>query len=235
MTADYSYESVLREVLDARAADIHTAIPARVLSYDAAKQTVSVQPVVKDVYHVSDGTLQTRSYPTIPSVPVAFIRGGGYFFTVPIEEGDTGMLIFNELPIDRWRSTGQESHPVDARRHGLKGAVFFPCVRPRAQALTETGVDDHMVLGKEGGCQVHVKPDEVNLDGGPSATAIAIAQLVQAEFAAVKAALVAALAIGNAVPSGPATGALIQAAALTTFSNAYTPSTALGAQKVKAT
>jgi Phage protein Gp138 N-terminal domain len=226
---------VIREALDARAAEIHTAIPAKVVNYDASKQTADVQPMVKDLYHDESGGILVRSFPVLPSVPVAFLRGGGYFMTVPLNTGDTGMLIFSELPIDRWRSSGQESHPVNARRHGVGNAVFYPGVRPRAQALTETGMSDHMVLGKEGGCQVHVKPNEVNLDGGPSAQAVAIAQLVQTEFAALKAALMQALGVSSAVPSGPATGALLQAAALSTFASAYTPSTALGAQKVKAT
>lgn len=229
MSTTYDIETVLREVLDARAADIHTALPGKVVSYDASKQVADIQPLVKDVYHAESGALLTRSFPVLPSVPVAFLRGGGYFLSVPLAAGDTGMLVFSELPIDRWRSTGQESHPVDARRHGVGNAVFYPGVRPRAQALTEAGVSDHMVLGKEGGCQVHVKPNEVNLDGGPSATAVAIAQLVQAEFAALKTALLAAF---TAVGVGAAANGTTAAANL---SAGYTPSTALGAQKVKAT
>lgn len=234
MSTTYDLETVLREAMDARVADMHTAIPGKVISYDADKQIVSVQPMVKDFHHTEAGAMVLRSFPVVQA-PVAFLRGSGYFMTVPLAAGDTGMLIFSELPIDRWRSTGQESHPVNARRHGVGNAVFYPGISPRAKALTETGVSDHMVLGKEGGCQIHVKPTEVNLDGGPSATSIAIAQLVQAEFAALKVALQAALGVASAVPSGPATGALLQATALSTFSSAYTPSTALGAQKVKAT
>ena len=222
-------ENVMRMILDARAADIHTALPGKVVNYDASKQVADIQPLVKDVYHSTSGALLTRSFPLLPSVPVAFTRAGGYFVSMPLEAGDTGMLIFSELPIDRWRSTGQESHPVDARRHGVNNAVFFPGVRPRAQALAEDGVADHMVLGKEGGCQVHVKPDEVNLDGGLSATAIAIAQLVQTEFATLKAALLTAF---NAIGASTAANGALGAASL---SSGYTPSTTLGAQKVKAT
>lgn len=228
MSTTYDLETVLREAIDARAAEVHTAIPAKVISYDAAKQVADVQPMVKDFYHSVEGALIPRSFPTLPSVPVAFLRGSGYFMTVPLAAGDTGMLIFSELPIDRWRSTGQESHPVNARRHGVGNAVFYPGITPRAKALTETGVSDHMVLGKEGGCQIHVKPAEVNLDGGSSATAVAIAQLVQTEFLALKTALLTAF---NAIGASTAAQGALGAASL---ASGYTPSTALGAQKVKA-
>ena len=221
-------ETVLREVIDARAAEIHTAIPARVIAYDAAKQVADVQPMVKDFYHSVDGAMIPRSFPTLPSVPVAFLRGSGYFLSVPLAAGDTGMVVFCELPIDRWRSTGQESHPVNARRHGVGNAVFYPGLSPRAKALASPAVGQHMVLGKEDGCQVHISTNEVNLDGGPSAQAVAIAQLVQAEFAVLKTALIAAFnAVGASTAANGALGA-------TSLSSGYTPSTALGAQKVKA-
>ena len=46
MSTTYDTESILREVLDARAADIHTALPGKVVSYDAA---VAKSAVPKDV------------------------------------------------------------------------------------------------------------------------------------------------------------------------------------------
>lgn len=179
-------ETILREIIDARAAEIHTALPAKVISYDAAKQTVDVQPMVKDVYHSVDGALLTRSFPVLPSVPVAFIRGGGYFLSVPLAAGDTGMLIFSELPIDRWRSTGQEAHPVNARRHGVGNAVFYPGVKPRAAALTDTGVSDHMVLGKEGGAQVHVESATVKLGDGTASDFVTLDSKLQTELTRIK-------------------------------------------------
>lgn len=229
MSTTYDLETVLREIMDARVAEVHTALPAKVVRYDAAKQVADLQPMVKDVYHDEAGGLLTRSFPVLPSVPVAFLRGSGYFMTVPLAAGDTGMLICSELPIDRWRSTGQEAHPVNARRHGVGNAVFYPGVAPRSKALTETGVSDHMVLGKEGSTQIHVSPTEVNLDGGPSAQAVAIAQLVQTEFAALKTALLSAF---NAIGASTAANGALGAASL---SAGYIPSVALGAQKVKAT
>lgn len=236
---DDSTVTVFREILDARAAEIHTALPAKVLTYDAAKQIASVQPMVQDVFYDTAGNLKTRSFPVL-SVPVAFIRGGGYFVSVPLAAGDTGMLVFSELPIDRWRSSGQESHPVNARRHGVGNAVFYPGVRPRAQALNEDGVDDHLVLGKEGGAQVHVKADQVNLYEASAADFVALAAKVATELNRVKAdftTLKTAIATGlTSVGIGGAANGGTGATAFNSAASAVPSNPAsVAASKVKAT
>jgi len=238
MSLELTFENVVRAVLDARIADVHTALPAKVISYDATNQVADVQPLVKDVYEDAAGVLRTRSYPTIPSVPVAFLRGGGYFVSLPLSEGDTGMLIFCELPIDRWRSTGQESHPVNARRHGVGNAVFYPGVSPRAKALAEAGVDDHLVLGKEGGCQVHVTAALVNIAEESAADFVALAAKVateltriQTDLTALKSAVTAGFTAVTPTGGGPAALSAFNSAASAVPSS---PSS-VAATKVKAT
>lgn len=233
-----TFENVIRAVLDARQAEIHTALPAKVISYNVSKQTADVQPLVKDVYTAADGSQQVRSFPPISSVPVAFLRGGGYFLSVPLNEGDTGMLIFCELPIDRWRSTGQESHPVNARRHGVGNAVFYPGVAPIAQALGEAGVDDHLVIGKEGGCQVHVTDALVNIAEESAADFIALATKVateltriQTDLTTIKSAITAGFTAVTPTGGGPAALSAFNSAASAVPSS---PSS-VAATKVKAT
>lgn len=228
MSAGRTEASVLRKILDARAAEIHTAIPGQVVNYDASKQIADVQPMVKDYYYSADGALRTRSFPVLPSVPVQFPRGGGYFVSFPLSVGDTGMLIFSELPIDRWRSTGQEAHPVNARRHGAGNAVFYPGLTPRAKALTDDGVDANLIVGKEGGAQIHVSADMVNVGEKNAADFVALALKVQTEFATIKTALISAF---NAIGASTAANGALGAASL---SSGYTPGS-VAATKVKAT
>lgn len=237
---DQPFETVLREVLDARVAEIHTALPAQIVAYYADHQTADVQPMVKDAYYDTDGNLKVRSFPVLPSVPVAFLRGGGYFVALPLEKGDTGMLIFSELPLDRWRSSGQEAHPVNARRHGAGNAVFYPGVRPRAQKLDEDGVDTHLVLGKEGGAQVHVKDDEVHLYEENASDFVALAQKVATELTRIQTDLTTlktAIATGlTAVGAGLAANGATGASAFNGAASAVPSSpSSTAAEKVRAT
>jgi hypothetical protein len=246
VSSGLTFESVLAEILDARQSQIHTAIPAQIINYDSANQVVDVQPMILEPYHDSSGALRTRSYPVLPSVPVAFPRGGGFFISLPLVAGDTGMLIFSELPIDRWRSSGQESHPLTARRHGAGNAVFYPGIGPRAKALGETGIDANLALGKEGGVQVQLSATVVNLGEKSAVDFVALSTKVateltriQTDLTTLKAAIAAMLAPASCFPSGPAIGGLIGATALTAFNGASSavPSSpsSVAAVKVKAT
>jgi hypothetical protein len=217
----------MRQVLDARCADIHTALPAQIVNYDEDTQTAAVQPMVRDFYYDTEGTLRTRSLPVLPAV-VSFARGGGYFQSFPLASGDTGLLVFCELPIDRWRSSGQESHPVNARRHGVGSAVFFPGLSPRAKSLGETGMSSGMLMGKEGGAQILIDPTVVNLGDAAAADFVALGLLVKTEFATLKAALLTAF---NAIGASTAANGALGAASL---SSGYTPGD-VAASKVKAT
>lgn len=149
-------EDVLAEILDARSAEIRVALPGKVVRYDAVKQVADIQPQLKDAYVNDEGEVVARDFPVIPNVPVQFLRGGGFFVVVPIAAGDTGLLIFNDLPIDRWRASGQASHPGDIRRHSLTSAVFVPGLVPAAGALTEAQANADLVLGKAGGLTARV-------------------------------------------------------------------------------
>lgn len=223
---DVPFETVLREAIDARVAEVHTALPAQIVTYYADTQTADVQPMVKDVYYDTDGNLKVRSFPVLSSVPVAFLRGGGFFVSLPLAKGDTGMLIFSELPIDRWRSSGQEGHPVNARRHGAGNGVFYPGVRPRAQKLDEDGVDDHLVIGKEGGAQVHVKDSEIRAGSAGAIDPVALSSKVDAFIAALDALFRTTWVV---VPMDG--GAALKAAFAAAFP---TPPTSTGATKLKA-
>lgn len=137
MSRTPTFTEVIRAALDARAANVHTALPASVISYDSAAQTVNVQPLVKRVVQdFEEGLELVESLPQIPNVPVAFPRSGGDWITFPIAAGDTGLLVFCERSIDTWRATNRESDPGSVRMHNLSDAVFLPGLSATAAALT---------------------------------------------------------------------------------------------------
>ena len=109
--------------MDARAAQIRTAIPAEVYSYAHLTQIADVRPTVW-----TDG----EAPPIIPSVPVYWPRGNGAYLHMPLRAhsdkwlGTMGLLIACEADIGEWRRTGQEGPPADEARHHLQSAVFFP-------------------------------------------------------------------------------------------------------------
>jgi hypothetical protein len=139
--------------------DVRVALPARVVSYDRAKQRASVQPLVKDGYFDSSGVRQVASLPILTDVPVMFQGSGDYWQTFPLSPGDTVMLVFASSSIDRWKSSGGEVDPADDRHHSLGDAVVWAGVRDFA----------HPIAGVPDAAMVINVPTELRL-GAPDAS-----------------------------------------------------------------
>jgi hypothetical protein len=206
--------------MDARIANVHTALPAQVMAYNAGAQTVDVQPQVMRVVQDPDeldahgNALELiESLPQIPGVPIAFPRSGDNWITFPITPGDTGLLIFAERSIDTWRANGRESDPGSLRMHNLSDAIYIPGVAPTSAALVTSATA--MVLNAA----------EIDLGGVAPPSFVALATAVTNALQTLKD------AISNAVPVPNDGGAALQASIVTALS-AWPPSVA--ATKVKA-
>lgn len=157
-----SLAEVVRVAIRASLADVHTAIPARVVKYDVTRQMVSVQPVIKVAHITEDDKRAVESLPQIVNVPVQFPSGGGYRITFPMKEGDTGLVLFSEASLDIWLSKGGDVDPADDRRFSLADAVFVPGVRDFAHAL-KSAADDRMTMGKDDGLQIHIDGSKIKI------------------------------------------------------------------------
>ncbi|MDE9565886.1 baseplate protein [Xenorhabdus bovienii] len=107
--------------------DIHTALPARVVSFNG--HTATIELLITQT--LSNGSV--IELPPLVDVPVQFPRAGGFCFTVPVSAGDEGLAIFSERCIDGWYATGNKSVPLDARLHDYSDASFIPgiCSQPK--------------------------------------------------------------------------------------------------------
>jgi len=146
---------------DAMTENIYTAMPARVTTYDPETNTITAQPVMKRAIFTKEDEVVYEELPPIPNVPVGFYRMGGYIMTFPIYEGDTVLLVFSQVSTSEWRSTGQDSEPLDTRRHGISDPVAIPIVWPDTNPLPSEDLDNRakgLVLGREGGkAQIHCR------------------------------------------------------------------------------
>jgi Phage protein Gp138 N-terminal domain len=177
-------------------ADLHVALPGQVVSYDASKQVADVKPMVQRVAREQDDDRAVDPLPVIPAVPVAFARGGGYFMTLPLASGDTGLLVFCERDLSPWRATGQDSDPLDEGVHTLAGAVFYPGLHTEARALPTP--PSHLVLGKEsGGPELHVGSSTVDVGASGGSPLLLASASFLAWIAAVSAATSAPAPTGH--------------------------------------
>jgi hypothetical protein len=181
---------VLRRTIDAALLDVHTALPGRVRSYDAATQTADVTLGARRVVPATDEDTTedtAEDLPVLVSVPVVWPRGGGYRLHAPLTAGDGVLVIFPESSIDRWLDSGDAADPALPTRHGIDGAIAIPGLGFRGGRISSAPTDG-IVIGRDGGPDVKITASEVRAGGS---AALAEAADVRAHLQAIESALTA--------------------------------------------
>lgn len=147
-----SFASVIQSAISKRLADVHTAIPGAVESYDVATQRVNVKPQVRGPTKNPDtGAWEYLPIAVIQSVPVQFPGAGDFRMTFPIAKGDTGLIIFSEASIERWLEVGHDVSADDVRKHHVSDAIFIPGLNPKGNAWP--GDNAAMTIGSVDGAE----------------------------------------------------------------------------------
>lgn len=164
---DASLSDVIHEAIRSEVLDLHTALPARVESYDPATQTATVVAELQRQFRMADDSLEPVTIPPISGVPVLFPRAGGYSVTFPVETGDPCLLVFAERDISGWMIQGGEGVPPSARTHQYADAVallgLFPSSDPIAPAPSATALQ---LRSDDGATQIEIGPAGIKLETG---------------------------------------------------------------------
>lgn len=139
--------------------DIHTALPAKVVSCDGHSATVQLM-----ITQVMKGG-ETLALPPLVDVPVGFYRGGGFCVTVPVKAGDEGLVIFAERCIDGWYVSGQQSAPLDTRFHDYSDAFFLPQGSSQPNRIPAYSADSLSLQTDDGSTFIRIKPGKIIMQG----------------------------------------------------------------------
>lgn len=172
-------EEALRALMDSEKAKTWTSAPAKVLSYDAAKQTVSVQLTTKSFIKKPDGSQEAVDVPPLVDLPVQFPGGGGQTMTFPIKPGDEGLVIFSSRSPDSWQQSGGEKGgqvPTDSSNNSLSGGFFLPGFRSNPRALSNVSESETQIRSDDGNTKIGLSGDggvNVNTDKSVAVSAAA--------------------------------------------------------------
>jgi hypothetical protein len=208
MTIDQTREPTPEEVLELIRATARGALrglmPARVESYDAAAQTVTVTPAIRrrraDESYTDDPTL---------TVPWRCLRVGACAVHLEPSAGDWVGLLVGERSLDEWMGGARLGiEPADVRRFDLSDAIAYPLLTPDGGEAPATRIE----VRADG--VVTITAAEVRL-GDDSATPLALASDVQGAIDDLWAAMVALYTWGAGVtptlPAGPVFPATVDA------------------------
>lgn len=144
--SDVTLVQLLKNAFRSQAMEMHTCIPAKVVSYDPKKCTVDVLIGLKRKF-VGE---QYKEYPIIPEVPVRFQRSAGAkaILRFPIKKGDTGLLLFSERSLEKWLVSTDTVEPDDPRIFDISDATFAPDLVQDHQAEVSSNDSLELAYGK---------------------------------------------------------------------------------------
>ena len=168
-----SMAEVIVQAIETRLADLHTGLPAKVISFDPDKGTCVVQPLLLRFIIDENGDEQEERLPQISNVPVRYPGGGGWFLIFPLKPDNIVFLSFIERSIDTWMEAdaGADVDPVHTRKHDLSDAICIPSMRPRTKPIKDlASLGDNCRLGFEGGDPAIVLKPDGTIEIGEGAT-----------------------------------------------------------------
>ncbi len=194
MTQTHTLAQLIKQAIENRLLDVHTALVGRIERYDHQSQLADIQPTLKEL-------------PLLVDVPVLFPRAGSFFISLPVQIGDFVQVVLNETSIDHFLT--ESASKIDScGRFTLQGAVaiagVYPLSRPLAGAHRV-----NLVMGKDNGVQLHIDGEKIRLGSDVADEALALAKNVTRELEKFRSAFnshthIAAATVG-AVTNAPTT------------------------------
>ena len=101
---------------------IQKVIPAQIVSYDRTTNRAVVKILALDI----TSTGEKLEMKPIPNIPVLMLSGGGFTFSFPVKENQTGWLIAADRDISVFKSLLSVFTPASYRQHQYEDGFFIP-------------------------------------------------------------------------------------------------------------
>lgn len=151
-----------RKALENAAFDLRVSLPGIVQSFDAVKQTVKVQPCIRERL-VLDDKVQWTPLPILVDVPVVFPRAGNFVLTMPVTAGDEALIIFGDNCYDAWWQSGGVQNQIDRRRHDLSDGFAVMGLWSQPKVVQNYSIVSAQLRSLDGATMIEVTGSDVNI------------------------------------------------------------------------
>ena len=135
--------------------EVFTSIPAKVLKFNAEKQTVDAQILIQTkTFDDKDLTI-----PEIVNVPVFQHGDKSFFIETQIEEGTEGALFFSHRCFKKWTDTGNIANQDVVRIQNISDCYFLAGIRSKPNVIGNHLNDGIRIRDKEADNFFHFKKD----------------------------------------------------------------------------
>jgi hypothetical protein len=170
-----SAETALLAALQGWQADMWTALPAVVQSFDAAAKTAVVQVAIRmRLTSPIDGSQTWVDIKPIADCPVYFPSGGGYTLTFPLAKGDECLLVFSSRCIDAWwQNGGTENIQNMMRMHDLSDGFVFAGISSKPAVQPNISINSVQLRDNAGTTNIELASGTINIKAATAVNVIA--------------------------------------------------------------
>lgn len=150
-------------LMDQFAYQLRTVMIAECVSFDAARNCVTVQPLIQT--KIDDAVM---SLPVIADVPVGFYQAGGFAVTHKPSKGDVCELHISDRSLAQWKLKGGITDPGSPQHHNMNDAVAYFGLNDFTRPIPsiKNGID---IRSKDGGNSLNVTSGTATLTLGGTA------------------------------------------------------------------
>jgi hypothetical protein len=159
-----SMDEFYRRMLENFSNSLRVTIPGIIQDFDAATQTATVQPAIREkIINPVDLTLSWVELPLLLDVPIVLPRAGGFVLTMPIQPGDECLVVFADMCIDAWFSSGDVQNQMERRRHDLSDAFAIVGAWSQPRRLNGYSTTAAQLRTDDGSAYISLSPGEIDL------------------------------------------------------------------------
>ena len=136
--------------------NLNVCLPATVTSYNSSNNTVDLQPAIQVV--LTNNTF--LDMPKLFDIPVLEIGGKNLSVKIPLQEGDTGIVIFCDRDITLFKQEKKNTQPNTLRKHDLSDGIFIPMRFGNASAS-----DNITIQSADGSTKFEVTSSGISVKG----------------------------------------------------------------------
>jgi len=133
--AEPDLEDIINNAVDDYAYIINCHRAAIIQSFNSIEQTATVQLIDKGIFSTDQGDLIV-DFPLLVNCPVVIYKGINGGLTIPINQGDTCLVCFNDRDLDSWLIDGLVQKPNTIRTHDLSDGIIIVGIRNQINKIT---------------------------------------------------------------------------------------------------
>jgi hypothetical protein len=153
--ADPTLNYLLGDVQRQTALSINCVQIGTIEDYNSSNNTAKVSINFKVLLKNGDEV----SYPVLEDCPVFVFSGGDSSLSMPVEKGDTCLVLFNDKNMDDWYLTGKVKAPADNRIHSIADGIVLVGIR----SLADLKVYPSVPTLDGGSKKIAIKNDDTDL------------------------------------------------------------------------